>query len=258
MAVPDAVIYKIVRAQEHLQALAAELDGYYKLHPAKVVRQEEGSPDEYSGCLETEGPIPAKLPVIMGDSLQNLRSSLDYLVWELVLAAKNTPGKHNMFPICSTPQAFSDAAVKQRRLLGIPVDAMAIIERLQPYNCGDFSKSLLWLVDDLCNINKHRRVPLTRMHGGVAPEGTETKTVNGEVWTRVDLSKIKDDTKIGPFPIVDGSEGPGIQVPMHLHVIAFIAFDEGAAKGMHIAVVMAGMLEYVYKSAMPLFEEFFL
>ena len=147
----------------------------------------------------------------MGEFFQNLRSSLDYLVWELVIAAKNTPGKHNMFPVCSTPDAFQDAVGKQRRLLGVPDIAKAVIECLQPYNCGDFSKALLWIIDDLCNTNKHRRVLLTKMHGGLAPEDTETKIVDGEVWTRVDLSKIKDDTKIGPFPIVDGSAGPGIQ-----------------------------------------------
>jgi len=257
MGVPDAVIYKIVRAQEHLQAFEAEARRYYQTNPAKVVGQGEAPPDQYIGGIETEGPIPARFPVIMGDFLQNLRSSLDYLVWELVLAAKNTPGKHNMFPVCSTPEAFQDAVTKQRRLLGIPDVAKAVIECLQPYNCGDFSKALLWIIDDLCNINKHRRVLLTRMHGGLAPEDTETKIVDGEVWTRVDLSKIKDDTKIGPFPIVDGSAGPGIQVPVNLHVIAFIAFDEGGAKGMHVSAVMAGMLEYIYKSVLPLFNEFF-
>jgi hypothetical protein len=257
MAVPETVVHKIIRAHEHLQALEEEMAAYYKTHPAKVVQQQEGSPNEYIARVVTDDPIPAKLPVILGDFIQNLRSSLDYLVWELVLSAKSTPGRHNMFPVCSTPDAFRDATIKQRRLEGIPAIATTVIECLQPYNCGDFSKSLLWIIDDLCNINKHRRVPLTRMHGGLAPDDTETKIVNGEVWTHVDLSKIKDDARIGPFPIVEGSEGPGIQVPTNLHVIAFIAFDEGAAKGMHITAVMAGMLEYVYKSVMPLFNEFF-
>lgn len=257
MAVPDAVLYKIVRAQEHLQAFEAEARRYYQTDPAKVVAQDEGSPDQYVARLETDEPIPTRFPIIMGDFLQNLLSSLDYLVWELVLAAKNAPGKHNVFPVCSTPQAFNDAIIKQRRLLGVPDAAKAIVESLQPYHCGDYSKALLWIIDDLCNFNKHRRVLLTRMHGGLAPEDTETKIVNGEVWTRVDLSKIQDDTKIGPFPIVDGSAGPGIQVPMDLHVIAFIAFDEGGAKGMHVSAVMAGMLEYIYKSVLPLFDEFF-
>jgi hypothetical protein len=257
MAVPDAILYKVVRAHEHLQSLEAELNGYYKSHPAKVVRQDEGSPDEYIARVITDEPIPAKLPVILGDFIQNLRSSLDYLVWELVIAAKDTPGKHNMFPICSTPEAFQYATVKQRRLASVPVDAVALIERLQPYNGGDFNKALLWIVDDLCNINKHRRIPLTRMHGGLAPSDTETKIVNGEIWTRVDLSKIKDDTKIGPFPIVEGSEGPGIQMPMNLQLVAFIALDEGAAKGMHVTAVLAGMLRYVHEEVLPIFEQFF-
>jgi hypothetical protein len=257
MPLPDAVTYKIVRAYEHLQALEAEMQRYSKSHPAKMVRQNEGPLDEYVARLETEGPIPGRLPIIMGDFFQNLRSSLDYLIWELVLAAKNTPGKHNMFPVCATPQAFQDAISKQRRLLGIPTDAATLIERLQPYNCGDYAKSILWVIDDFCNINKHRRLLLTRMHGAPAPEDTETKIINGEVWVHVDLSKIKDDAKIVPFPVVDGPEGPGIEMPMKLNILAFVAFNEGATKGMHVTATMAGILKYIYREMLPLFNDFF-
>ena len=40
--------------------------------------------------------------MIVGDFLANVRSSLDYLIWELALAAKNNPTDKNMFPICTT------------------------------------------------------------------------------------------------------------------------------------------------------------
>jgi hypothetical protein len=256
MGLPS-VTYKIVRAQEHLQTFESEAARYYQTNPAKVVRQSEGAPDQYVGRVVTEGPIPARFPIILGDFLQNLRSSLDYLVWELVLAAKNTPGKHNMFPICPTPQAFQDAVSKQRRISGIAPDAVTIIERLQPYNCGDFKQSVLWFIDDLCNINKHRRVLLTRMHGGIAPEGTETKIVDGQAWFKTDIAKIQDDAKIGPFPIVNGPLGTGVQVPMNLHIMAFIAFDEGTAKGKHVTAMLGGVLHYVYEEVIPLFGEFF-
>jgi hypothetical protein len=257
MVVPDAVIYKIIRAGEHLQALEADVAEYFKSHPAKIMRQEEGSPDEYIGRVIADTPIPMRLQLILGDFLQNLRSSLDYLVWELVLAAKNTPGEDNMFPICSTPDRFK-GALGRRRLQGVPARAAAVIECLQPYNCGDFEKSLLWTLDNLCNINKHRRIPLTKLQGGVAPDGIESRVINGEEWTRVDLGQVTKNAKIGPFPLVQGERGPGVKVPMKLHIVAFIALDEGAAKGMHLSTVLAGMLSYVNDSVMPLFNEFFI
>jgi hypothetical protein len=253
MAVPDPIIYKIIRAQEHLQALESDMGQYFKENPAKVVRQHEGSPDEYIGRVVAGRAIPMRLQLILGDFLQNLRSSLDYLVWELVLAAKNTPGVSNMFPICSTLDKFKDAAFGRKRLNGVPDIAKTVIECLQPYNRGDFEKSVLWVLDDLCNINKHRRVPLTRWSGGIAPDGTETKTIDGQSFIHTDLAAIADNTKIGPFPMIDGR----VKMPMNLNIVAFIAFDEGPAKGMEITTVMRGMLEYIHLSVLPLFNEFF-
>jgi len=254
MTVADPVIYKIIRAQEHLQALETDLGEYFKKHPAKVVRQHEGSPDEYHGRVVADVAIPMRLQLILGDFLQNLRSALDYLVWELVLAAKNTPGKDNMFPICSTLDRFNDAAFRRGRLGGVPDVAKTVIECLQPYNRGDFEKSILWVLDDLCNINKHRRVPLTRLDGGIAPDGTETKIIDGQRFIHTDLAAVAGNAKIGPFPMIDGK----VKMPVNLNIIAFIAFDEGPAKGMEITTVMRGMLEYVHLSVLPLFNEFFI
>ena len=253
MTVPDSVLCKIIRADEHLQSFAADITEYFEQHPAKVVRQNEGSPDEYIAKVIVDKPIPVRLPLILGDYLQNLRSSLDYLVWELVLAAKNTPTKDNMFPICSTRDRF-DQAITRRRLDGVPKPAQAVIECLQPYNCGDFEKSLLWIADDFCNINKHRRILLTRLHSGAAPEGTKTRVIDGKNWTYTDLAAVASNTKIGPFPIIGGT----VKMPMNLHIISFIAFDEGAAKGVEITTVMRGMRDYIRASVLPLFNEFFI
>ena len=109
----DSVRQKIFRAKVHFVELQAELSRYFQTNPGKVMREAEGDPNQYIGTFQAGGPIPARLPIIIGDCLQNLRSSLDYLVWELVLAAKNTPGRHNMFPVCKTLEAFNNQITKQ-------------------------------------------------------------------------------------------------------------------------------------------------
>jgi hypothetical protein len=91
MASLDSVRQKIFRAFEHLKELEAETGRYYETNPGRVVREIEGDPNEYIGRIVTDGPIPARIPLLIGDCLQNLRSSLDYLIWELVLAANNAP-----------------------------------------------------------------------------------------------------------------------------------------------------------------------
>lgn len=91
----------MIRAYEHLKELEAVVGQYYRKKPARIVRQAEGSPNEYIGKIVADQPIPARIPIIIGDCIQNLHSSLDYLVRELVLAANQRPSKHNMFPICT-------------------------------------------------------------------------------------------------------------------------------------------------------------
>jgi len=251
MASLDPVRQKLFRAVEHFKELDHAFQKYFQTNPAKVVSQPESTSDRYFGKVEAKGPIPARLPLIVGDCLQNLRSSLDYLVWELVLAAQHIPGKDHMFPICSTANAFK-SQLGRGRLDGVPKDAASQIESLQPYRLGqDFDKDMLWVLDDFCNINKHRRVLLTVLRGGC---GTidETRTVDGKLWIRTELPRVDRDTKVGPFPVVDGA-----QVQVNAQIIAFLAFDEGAAQGVEVSTCLGEMLKYVADHVVPRFERFF-
>jgi len=245
----DSVNLKIVRAIAHYKELEVEFAKYFQTNPAKVVRQQEGTPDQYVGKVEAKGPIPARLPLIIGDCLQNLRSSLDYLVWELVLAAKNTPNRNHMFPICSTSDSFK-SQLGRGRLDGIHQDALKEIESLQPYHLGtDFDKATLWVVDEFCNINKHRRVLLTTLVGG---SGTieETRTIDGKLWLRT--ADLPRESKVGPFPIVNGG-----QVQVDSQILAFIAFDEDVVRGKEVSSHLGAMLNYVKDDVVPVFERFF-
>jgi hypothetical protein len=252
----DSVRHKIFRAQTHFAELQAEIHRYFQTNPGKVVRKAEGDPNQYIGTFQARGPIPARLPIIIGDCLQNLRSSLDYLVWELVLATNNEPGKHNMFPVCSTLEAFNNQVLKQRRLDGVAPDADAEIKALQPYHEGqDFDKAVLWVTDDLCNINKHRRLLVISLSSGMGD--IETKTVDGQLFIHVDFATLNKNAKIGPFPIVNGPSGRGLQVEMNSNIVAFVAFNEGAAQNMEVNLVLNGLLNYVSLAVLPRFERFF-
>jgi hypothetical protein len=85
MASLNSVQLKVFRATQHFDSLKSELEGYFKGNPGKMVRQPHTCEDEAIFLFVPEGPIPARFGLIVGDVLQNLRSSLDYLIWELVL-----------------------------------------------------------------------------------------------------------------------------------------------------------------------------
>jgi hypothetical protein len=164
-----------------------------------------------------------------------------------------------MFPICSTSEFFEEQLCRGR-LSGVPIDAIAVVKSLQPYHCGqEAGKTFITVIDDLCNINKHRRILLTHLHGGLAPPDFATQeTADGTTWALVDLAAMhQSDAKIGPYPIVDGPQGRGLQMDMRPHIIAFIAFNEGVTQNMNICVVLGRMIEYVKDTIMPEFERFF-
>jgi len=255
MALPDSVRCKLFRAKEHLDQLQVETQGYFQSNPAKIVRQQEGPPDEYIGKVVTDAPIPKRIPLIIGDSLQNLRSALDYLVWELVLAAKNTPNHNNMFPICTTPEAFN-GQVARHRLDGVPPNAIAEIDALQPYHEEDAHGHVLAMVDDLCNINKHRRILTTTLYGGQAPSDFVTQEIGGETYGNVSFDSIlKQGTKIGPFPMIDGPHGRGPKVDAPLNLIAFVAFADGVAQNVEVGHTISIFIGFVIQE-LTKFEKF--
>jgi hypothetical protein len=177
--------------------------------------------------------LPAQLPLILGDCLQNLRSSLDYLVWELVVAAKGQPNEKNAFPICEDAGRFKES-LGRGRLRGLSTDAIEEVEMFQPYFDGrDFREHPYWLLDKLCNINKHRRILLTRLkagYGGRTPGSDRYTQVAGNL---------------------------GEVVDMDVELIAFVAFEEGGIiKGSEVISFTSQLIDSVER-VIPNFDRFF-
>jgi hypothetical protein len=257
-SIPDPVQCKLFRAQEHLNELQTEIQKYYQSDPAKVVRKPEGPSDQFIPEMVAGVPIPKRIPLIIGDFLQNLRSSLDYLVWELVTAAKNTPNHNNMFPICATPEAFK-AQIARHRLHGVPADAVAEIETLQPYHSeGGPDGNVLAMIDDLCNINKHRRILTTFLFAAQAPPDFTIEEINGQLYGSLSFDSLhKQGTELGSFTMVDGPYGLGPQMDVPLHCIAFVAFNDGPAQNVEVGHTLSILGGYVVQE-LARFEKFFL
>ena len=106
--------------------------------------------------------VPIEWSITLGEILFNLRSSLDHLVWQLVLDNGQTPGRYNEFPIATDLQKWQET--KGRALKGVRKRHEAMIGYLQPYTGGinlPFGVSMLRVLDSLSNIEKHRHLILT-------------------------------------------------------------------------------------------------
>jgi hypothetical protein len=143
---------KLERAEQHLSELR-EIDRPYRTIECSLSIQE--NPESGIGHFSFDLPDPpAVVPTIVGDCLNNLRSSLDHLIWQIVDSNSIAQAsKSNMFPICTTEDAFTKQ-IKGNRLRGVPAEAVDQIRKLQPFVIEN--NHLLLLLSELCNVDKHR------------------------------------------------------------------------------------------------------
>src|SRR5258708_428207 len=79
----DGARLKIVRAQEHIDSLTAEVRMYLDEKPYEVIKQHDGHVWRFSPDVTI--PPPLRLSTIIGDCLGNARAALDYIMWQLAL-----------------------------------------------------------------------------------------------------------------------------------------------------------------------------
>jgi hypothetical protein len=155
----DGAFERINRAGEHLKELElAVLDFTQDVHDAVVV-QFEGNPPHKPIFHTPQLLPPPRLKILIGEICNNLRSALDYLVYELARLDSGAIQDGTQFPIEDTPTAFQKAS--KNRLKGINASHVAAIEKSQPYNGCHWTKVL----KDISNPDKHRHLTITS-HGG--------------------------------------------------------------------------------------------
>lgn len=105
---------------------------------------------------------PPDFAVTLGECIHNLRSALEYTVWQLACKAKGREptrkeAKKIQFPICDEPEWFSGAAV----LAHVSDEAAKELALHQPYAerlDGLHQPALLAPLRDLSNQDKHRLI----------------------------------------------------------------------------------------------------
>jgi hypothetical protein len=149
---------KVERAKEHLDFLNIKAREFIRLNPFRVTTEEDVQKGHY--ILQFHVPIiDLKLGIIADDVVYNLRSALDHITWQLALTTTDTPHERTAFPIIDR-----DTTKKMSRFdditRDVPVNAINEIKELQPYHRGAaYKDELLWKLDKLCNIGKHRIIP---------------------------------------------------------------------------------------------------
>jgi hypothetical protein len=89
---------KIDRAKEHFDNLNMAIRTFGAGRPYRVeIKKDTYNPSHEEYHFRSEAPIPDKWGAILGDCVHNLRSALDLLVVELVLANGGVPTDYTSF-----------------------------------------------------------------------------------------------------------------------------------------------------------------
>jgi hypothetical protein len=197
------VLAKLTRSQEHAQSVKNEVRAWMDRHPYSLTKQANADYTRYSLFLrENEPPPLRRWTLIIGDSIHNLRCTLDYLVYAVAVhqAGGASPPPYDRclaFPITDCGDDF-DKAVERRLLGSISDPVKAVFKLLQPYNRPHPTlPPLLSILRSFDNADKHRLIRLaygTSSGGGIGFEGDSPA---GAKWTpHINTGELKDGTEV--------------------------------------------------------------
>jgi hypothetical protein len=167
----EGVRTKVKRAQATLAYLKASI----KSHCADEARRLEVAIKQQD-LLAMDRDEPETLyeySVVVGEVVHNLRSSLDHLVWQLVIANGGTPDRKNAFPIISKESDYRKQS--ESKLRGMTDGQRQTIEGVQPFGDNTNIGPHLGMLHAICNIDKHRHLNVVSTHSMVSAH------VEGEV-----------------------------------------------------------------------------
>jgi hypothetical protein len=212
-------LLKMERAKFHLETLERFLGAWVDSKPYRFSQADDLERQEHVMTIELTDP-PFEAALIAGDFICCLRSSLDYLAWQLAALTTRSPSKRVCFPIYSENTSDSQASIT-KSTVGIPVDAVALIKSFQPYQTNDYATAPLWILHNLWNIDKHRHIPLHSgyidLHLGALPGAPKPVRLDtsDEHGTIVFPLTDKPDLSLCPPPTVEiqfGDSNEGIVV----------------------------------------------
>lgn len=137
----NKVLKKYKRAKKHIDDFEVALAEFRKGEPYTISKQTNEKAGYVVYVIDKVPVIPDELALILGDAFQNLRSALDHLAHELVIANGKEPTTQTGFPIFDTPKLYHEGA--PTKVKGMNKYAKEAIDRLQPYKSGD---AILWQI----------------------------------------------------------------------------------------------------------------
>jgi len=256
---------KLIRAVKQLRAIRRSIATYARSKPHKIVKA-KGKPK-----LNVSKSPPIEISLLAGEMIYQMRSALDHLVFDVIRRNPNVSAidpeweEHCEFPLWTKPlkpgqKTPLPKAKFSRQLPGIADVPFAFIERVQPYYGVGATNNALRFLAHLSNIDKHRRLNLTRARirqyesvrypSGLSARGYSTLDRGAEIYPAPPMRPLSSplDTK------------PERPVYVKRHYRTLVAFNErrylGEATSLTVDHLLELILEQIETVVVPEFEKF--
>jgi hypothetical protein len=270
---------KLERARKHLVTLNGEVAAFLERTPYEIFDERRRGGRELISRVRAHETPPLAWSAIAGDCMQNMRSALNYLAWELA-CLEGDPPHQTAFPIYVTPERFSERYNPTHKLAGQPTprsglhkiegmgpEVQSTIVGLQPFN-GQYGLSPgvvptrgwrpLWenhplsRLEKLAGLDRHRALRVvgatSTSHGGANPSGSP-KPEHGEV----NLGPLEDGAVVARYVFSEPGaalRSTGLTVNMQLQA-------EGETMGSSVILTLESILSHLDDTVMPRFTQFF-
>lgn len=164
----SSAIAKYRWGKHHAEVLAGDVEGWAKdkAHPPVTFRREH-KPEERRVIwwINEVRPLRPEWPMMFGDAVTNLNSSLDHAAVAMVRAGGSPNSKLNQvyFPVCHDDRTHYLNACAHQRLPGVSKRRKLILSPIQPYKrrvAGGMLHPLVFL-KELARTDKHNELLLT-------------------------------------------------------------------------------------------------
>lgn len=218
---------KFQRAKEHLDALYTEVQAFIERNPYEVVYHFEASATGdvglHSARIRVRESPPARWSLLVGDYVHNLRSALDYVIWDISLRRSGDASIRTEFPIFEKQKEFAAPGKSPQqwsrfsgihKLRATDGTIVMMVQAMQPFTGRDLhgrtvdpAMHPLWLLHTLANEDKHKTLTLV---GTAILQGAVTfYRPDGRV---IEHARARVGSFNGPFE--DGAVLGSVEVPL--------------------------------------------
>lgn len=150
----DRIRAKITRAKQHIQDFHLGLRAFYDTKPYTIGIKEKPEIGKRIYYVTKVDCVPDALTAIAADVIQNLRSPLDHIAYQLVLDARSgtKPDWTVYYPISGSAAQYP--ATRGGKIKGVRQEVIDAIDATEPYKGG--KGHALWQLNELNKPDKHQ------------------------------------------------------------------------------------------------------